>query len=203
MWLKVPVEERDENGKRHMTGGRSSRCGTPQGGIVSPMLANLYMNRFLQKHVQSKGPSLHRRDPVSLVHLTLSDSQTGRRLSYDVGGATSAHLGLPQLPKPPSLHAVLNTPVDWIRCTCWFLPCPCCLPRLIGGSASTTKLSRPAQASLALRPAKLLAHHAWAFSRGFIAAGCPVAMLVSYQTLPTSIWAGPSPAGDPRRWGAL
>jgi RNA-directed DNA polymerase len=48
MWLKVPVEERDENGKRHMTGGRSRRCGTPQGGIVSPMLANLYMNRFLR-----------------------------------------------------------------------------------------------------------------------------------------------------------
>jgi RNA-directed DNA polymerase len=48
MWLKVPVEERDENGKRHMTGGRSRRGGTPQGGIVSPMLANLYMNRFLK-----------------------------------------------------------------------------------------------------------------------------------------------------------
>ena len=48
MWLKAPVEERDENGKRRMTGGRSSRRGTPQGGIVSPMLANLYMNRFLK-----------------------------------------------------------------------------------------------------------------------------------------------------------
>ncbi|MFZ1138600.1 MAG: hypothetical protein WAN76_05450, partial [Candidatus Sulfotelmatobacter sp.] len=36
MWLKAPVEERDENGKRRMTGGRSSRRGTPQGGIVSP-----------------------------------------------------------------------------------------------------------------------------------------------------------------------
>ena len=32
MWLKVPVEERDENGKRHMTGGRGSRCGTPHTG---------------------------------------------------------------------------------------------------------------------------------------------------------------------------
>ena len=48
MWLKVPAEERDENGKRRMTGGQKSRCGTPQGGIVSPMLANLYMNRFLK-----------------------------------------------------------------------------------------------------------------------------------------------------------
>jgi Reverse transcriptase (RNA-dependent DNA polymerase) len=36
MWWKAPVEERDENGKRRMTGGRSSRRGTPQGGIVSP-----------------------------------------------------------------------------------------------------------------------------------------------------------------------
>src|SRR5271165_933305 len=90
--------------------------------------------------------------------------------------------GLPQLPRPPSLHAVLNTPVDWIRCTCWLLPCPRGLPRLIGGSASTTILSRPAQASLALRPAKLLAHHAWALSRGSIAASFPDAMLVSYQT---------------------
>jgi RNA-directed DNA polymerase len=47
-WLKVPVEERDEKGNRRMTGGRSSSCGTPQGGVVSPLLANLYMNRFLK-----------------------------------------------------------------------------------------------------------------------------------------------------------
>ncbi len=48
MWLKVPVEERDENGKRQMSGGKSSTCGTPQGGVISPLLANLYMNRFLK-----------------------------------------------------------------------------------------------------------------------------------------------------------
>ncbi len=47
-WLKVPVEERDGKGKRHMTGGKSSTCGTPQGGVISPLLANLYMNRFLK-----------------------------------------------------------------------------------------------------------------------------------------------------------
>src|SRR5258705_7516155 len=43
------------------------------------------------------------------------------------------------------------------RCAYRFLPCPCCLPRLTGGSASTTSLSGPAQASLAVRPARLLA----------------------------------------------
>ena len=48
MWLKVPVEERDESGKRRLSGGRKSTCGTPQGGVISPLLANLYMNRFLK-----------------------------------------------------------------------------------------------------------------------------------------------------------
>lgn len=47
-WLKVPVEERDENGKPRMTGGKSSGAGTPQGGVISPLLANIYMNRFLR-----------------------------------------------------------------------------------------------------------------------------------------------------------
>jgi len=31
-----------------MTGGKSNKRGTPQGGVISPLLANLYMNRFLK-----------------------------------------------------------------------------------------------------------------------------------------------------------
>ena len=48
MWLKAPVEERDRDGTRRMSGGKSSKHGTPQGGVVSPLLANLYINRFLK-----------------------------------------------------------------------------------------------------------------------------------------------------------
>jgi RNA-directed DNA polymerase len=48
MWLTAPVEERDENGKRRLTGGKNRHCGTPQGGVASPLLANLYMNRLLK-----------------------------------------------------------------------------------------------------------------------------------------------------------
>src|SRR6266513_2064012 len=48
MWLKAPVEERDESGRGRMSGGQKSTCGTPQGGVISPLLANLYMNRFLK-----------------------------------------------------------------------------------------------------------------------------------------------------------
>jgi RNA-directed DNA polymerase len=34
--LKVPVEERDENGKPRVSGGKGSTCGTPQGGVMTP-----------------------------------------------------------------------------------------------------------------------------------------------------------------------
>src|ERR1700724_3003495 len=48
MWLKVPVEERDEKGNKRLTGGKGNDRGTPQGGVISPLLANLYMNRMLK-----------------------------------------------------------------------------------------------------------------------------------------------------------
>jgi len=48
MWLKAPIEERDEQGRRRMTGGKHSTRGTPQGGVLSPLLANIYMHRFLR-----------------------------------------------------------------------------------------------------------------------------------------------------------
>jgi len=47
-WLKVPAEERDERGNRRMTGGKKSKMGTPQGGVISPLLANIYMHRYLR-----------------------------------------------------------------------------------------------------------------------------------------------------------
>jgi RNA-directed DNA polymerase len=53
-WLKVPVEERDEQGKRRLTGGKDHDRGTPQGGVVSPGLANLYMNRMLKGFRQTR-----------------------------------------------------------------------------------------------------------------------------------------------------
>jgi RNA-directed DNA polymerase len=48
MWLKAPVEEKDEKGNKRLTGGKDQDRGTPQGGVASPMLANLYMNRMLK-----------------------------------------------------------------------------------------------------------------------------------------------------------
>ena len=47
-WLKAPVETTDGDGRRRMEGGKASRQGVPQGGVISPLVANLYMNRFLK-----------------------------------------------------------------------------------------------------------------------------------------------------------
>jgi hypothetical protein len=49
LWLKTPVVHDDGKGRGgKITGGRKSTCGTPQGGVISPLLANVYMNRFLK-----------------------------------------------------------------------------------------------------------------------------------------------------------
>jgi RNA-directed DNA polymerase len=43
MWLGAPVEDRDESGRRTVS---RSKQGTPQGGVISPLLANLYLHWF-------------------------------------------------------------------------------------------------------------------------------------------------------------
>ena len=48
MWLEAPVEETDkQGGVRRTTRAKDEGRGTPQGGVLSPLLANLYMRRFL------------------------------------------------------------------------------------------------------------------------------------------------------------
>jgi RNA-directed DNA polymerase len=54
LWLKAPIEEEGGEGTRRMSGGKSNTRGTPQGGVASPLLANIYMNRFL-KHWRLTG----------------------------------------------------------------------------------------------------------------------------------------------------
>ena len=45
MWLKAPVMEVDADGtKRNIGGGKGNRKGTPQGGVISPLLSNLFLH---------------------------------------------------------------------------------------------------------------------------------------------------------------
>jgi len=48
MWLECPVEETDHrNRAKRTTEARDSRRGIPQGSPISPLLANVYMRRFV------------------------------------------------------------------------------------------------------------------------------------------------------------
>jgi RNA-directed DNA polymerase len=53
-WLKAPVVEEDEDGtRRNDGGGKGNSKGTPQGGVISPLLANLYLHlldRIWERH---------------------------------------------------------------------------------------------------------------------------------------------------------
>lgn len=45
LWLKAPVMEVDKDGtKRNIGGGKGNRQGTPQGGVISPLLSNLFLH---------------------------------------------------------------------------------------------------------------------------------------------------------------
>src|SRR6266852_3075324 len=93
----------------------------------------------------------------------------------------SPHPDIPQLPRSPFWHAALTTPADRTS-ACRFLPCPCCLPRLTGGSASATSLSRPSQASLALRACQIACPpKSGRLSRGSDPASYPTKPLGSYH----------------------
>ena len=44
-WLKAPVIDEDDRGVKRSVGGRkANRQGTPQGGVISPLLANCYLH---------------------------------------------------------------------------------------------------------------------------------------------------------------
>lgn len=52
MWLEAPVVDRRDGGPP-----RRSKKGTPQGGVISPLLANIYLHWFDKAFHSDKGPS--------------------------------------------------------------------------------------------------------------------------------------------------
>jgi RNA-directed DNA polymerase len=49
MWLKSIIVEQDKNGKKKVS---KAKVGTPQGGVISPLLANIYLHYF-EKHFET------------------------------------------------------------------------------------------------------------------------------------------------------
>jgi len=118
--------------------------------------------------------------------MTLSDFRAGHHPIDDVEGAISTTPGYPAITQITFLACCAHYPGGSNRCDCRLLPCSCCLPRLTGGSASTTSLSGPAQASLALRPAGSQPAQRRTFVPRLRSSGYPTESLGSYHVSPTT-----------------
>jgi hypothetical protein len=124
---------------------------------------------------------LHRRYPAS----TLERPCPTPAVAVTRGDVEAATLTLGGSPSFCSNHhAYVPCPLPRRIGTGAFVDCfpvPRGLPQTLGGSASALSFSRPAQASLALRPACLLNRPGRPLSRGFDGAGCSATPPVSYQ----------------------
>ena len=54
LWLRCPVVEEGDDGRRRTT---HPRQGTPQGGVISPLLANVYLHDFDRAFHGPEGPA--------------------------------------------------------------------------------------------------------------------------------------------------
>ena len=134
--------------------------------------------RHLRKRTRSQGPFLSQHYPASTV---LRPTPVMAAAFRDVEAATLALDGSPPITRTTFPTCRAHYPGGSSGCSCRLLPRSCSLPQMAGGSASALSLSRPAQASLTLRPAGLLSRLKRPLSRGSSPSGYPAEPLVSFQ----------------------
>lgn len=80
LWLRAPVQEEDKDDTRRITPNRS---GTPQGGVISPLLANLYLNALdwaVNEQVQGKPVLVRYADDLVILSAPGQGEQLRQRL---------------------------------------------------------------------------------------------------------------------------
>jgi group II intron reverse transcriptase/maturase len=77
MWLKAPISE---DGK--MSGGKKNKKGTPQGGVISPLLANIYLN-LLDKAVK-RDNGVFRKNRIQIIRYADDFVLMGKKISRRV-----------------------------------------------------------------------------------------------------------------------
>ena len=128
--------------------------------------------RHLRKRTRSQGPLLRRHYPASTL-IRPCPTPAMAVACRDVEAATLAHDGSPPITRTTFPTCRAHYPGGSSGCACRLLPRSRSLPQMAGGSASALSLSRPAQASLTLRPAGSLSRPRRPLSRGSSPAGYP------------------------------
>ena len=129
---------------------------------------------------RSQGPLLRRHYPASTL-LRPCPTPASAAACRDVEAATLARNGSPPITRITLPTCRAYYPGGSSECVCRLLPRSYSLPQMAGGSASALSLSRPAQASLTLRPARSLSRPRRPLSRGSSSSGYPAEPLVSFQ----------------------
>jgi len=75
-WLKVPIHE-----KGRISGGKTNKTGTPQGGVISPLLANIYLN-LLDRNVEKLG-SIFEKAGIKIVRYADDFVLMGKEITQD------------------------------------------------------------------------------------------------------------------------
>lgn len=76
-WLKVPVKEDGQ-----YKGGKGNRIGTPQGGVISPLLANIYFH--LLDRIVNNAHSLFQKHGIQIVRYADDFVLMGKNLPIEV-----------------------------------------------------------------------------------------------------------------------
>src|SRR5215472_8551023 len=121
----------------------------------------------------------------------------------DVEVTPLAHHGSPSITRTTFPTCRAHYPGGSSGCVRRLLPRLRGLPQMAGGSASALSLSRPAQASLALRPAGLLSRPKRPLSRGSSSAGHPAKTARQLPDQSTTLRVESSSTDDSRLRGAL
>jgi RNA-directed DNA polymerase len=93
MWLQTPIIEQDRDGGQKVT--RSPK-GTPQGGVISPLLANVYLHWFEKVFYSSGGPGSWAKAQIVRYadDFVVLARYTGSRMSEFIESKIEAWLGL-------------------------------------------------------------------------------------------------------------
>src|SRR5215472_17992269 len=163
---------------------------------VLRLIANHLLSSSSSEARQKSGPFPPPELPGFNGRMDLSDSRSRRRPSGGVWGGNPRVIG-----SPPITRVALST------CRAHYpggsqrvhmpasFPVAYSLPRYAGGSASASLLSRPAQASLPLRPADSLGRPKATFVTGLQPANYSDKLPVSYSIKPATIEVEPPSTG--------
>lgn len=108
LWLKAPISE---EGK--ISGGKKNKVGTPQGGVISPLLANVYLH--LLDRIVNSAQSAYRQQGIKIVRYADDFVLMGKRIPESIIEKTESILTRMGLSLNKEKTKVVQTTTDHLE----------------------------------------------------------------------------------------